>query len=113
MAPPPFRVGATVDGSRMTITFSQKACAQQYNDYLKTLGDLFYETQQCGFSASQNAVFMSLPPEITAAPPSPDEPNSVTLTFKDKAEATTWEQEMILWKIDVEEDDPSAKSQLS
>ena len=100
MAPPPLRVGATV-GSQMTITFSQRASAQKYNDYLKTLGDSFYEAQQCGYSASKNAVFMSLPPAIATTSPSPgDESNSVTLTFEDRAKAIAGEQKMILWKRD-------------
>jgi hypothetical protein len=54
-----------------------------------------------------------LAPEITNVAPSPNHPNSVILTFEDKAKAIDWEQEMILWKLDVEEDDIRAKSQLS
>lgn len=73
----------------------------------------FYKTHLCGYSASEKAVFVTLPPEITIASPSPDYPNSITLTFEDKAKAIDWEQKMILWKLDVEEDDIRAKSQLS
>lgn len=114
MTPPPLRVGATVDGSRMTITFSQRACAQKYNDYLKTLGGRFNETQQCESSASQSAVVMNVPPEVTIASPSlDDDPNSVTLIFENEAEAIAWEQEMILWKRDCQEDDATAETQLS
>ncbi|KAE8556603.1 hypothetical protein TMatcc_003984 [Talaromyces marneffei ATCC 18224] len=104
MAPPPLRVGVTVDGSRMTITFSQRACAQRYNDYLTRLEDSIYEIQECGFSASRNAVFMILPPEITTTPPSPDNPKNSTLILEDKAKAITWGQKMILWKTDIEAD---------
>jgi hypothetical protein len=56
---------------------------------------------------------MSLPPEITIGRPSPDNPNSVILTFEDKAKAIVWEQRMILWGENVKEDETGAQLQLS
>lgn len=54
-----------------------------------------------------------LAPGITIGRPSPDNPNSVILTFEDKAKAIVWEQRMILWGENVEEDETGAQSQLS
>lgn len=83
-----------------------------YYYYLQTLRDRFYDAQKCNFSIAQTVVIMDVPPEITINPPSPDEPNGITLAFKDEAKAIAWEQAMILWKIDSRKSDVTVKRQL-
>lgn len=56
---------------------------------------------------------MDVPPEITISPPSLNEPNGITLIFKDKTEAMAWEQAVILWKRGGRKSDASIKIHLN
>jgi hypothetical protein len=96
MVLPPLKVDARVSGEdsgvcRITITFSHKSSAEQYNEYLTT-SNFSHDRHHCYIDKS---VSMNLPPETTSR--SINGGKGVVLVFKDEEEAMAWETQMILW----------------
>ncbi len=92
----PFRMNATVCNGRITIIFSHKLSAINYNRYLQNLEDAFYEKQNCVLAESGDKISMDLPANITSEPDG--RLKDVNLIFSDEEEALAWEEMMILWE---------------
>lgn len=89
-------MNATVSDGRITVTFSHKTSAANYDKYLQHLDDAFYKLQKCELAESGDKISMDLPASITTEPD--QRLKDVTLVFSDDEEALAWEKKMILWK---------------
>lgn len=92
----PLRMNATVSDGRITVIFSHKTSATNYDRYLQCLDDSFYEKQNCELAESGDRISMDLPTNITTEPSG--RLKDVNLVFADAEEALAWEKKMILWK---------------
>lgn len=92
----PLTLNATVSDGRITISFSHKASARYYNNYLKNLTNSFYKEHECEIAESEDEVSMKLPSGIITEPQKG--PKDVVLVFNNQDEALAWESEMIVWE---------------
>ncbi|AEO67520.1 uncharacterized protein THITE_160849 [Thermothielavioides terrestris NRRL 8126] len=92
----PLRLNATISDRRITIIFSHKASAINYDKYLQSLDDSFYEKHNCELAKSGDRISLDLPADITAE--TNNRFKDVTLVFADAEAALTWERKMILWR---------------
>lgn len=92
----PLRLNATqISDCRIIISFSHRASAQSYYDYLK---DKENSSEIVKFEAavSGNQVSMNLPTDITLE--CPDGSKDVILAFEDEDKAEASAREMIVWE---------------
>lgn len=89
-------MNATVSDGRITIIFSHKLSAANYDRYLRHLEDAFYAKQNCELAQSGDAISMDLPAGITTEPD--ERLKDVNLVFSDEEEAMEWEAKMMLWR---------------
>jgi transposase len=86
---------ATISDGRITVTFSRKAAAADFNNYLKCLNNDFYDEQVCELAELGAQVSLNLPSGIVTEPQR--RPKDVDLIFDSAQDAEAWEKKMILW----------------
>ncbi|KIW11617.1 hypothetical protein PV08_10919 [Exophiala spinifera] len=95
----PLRLNVARDSDsecRIIISFSHKASARKYYEYLKQKENSSENRKFGGLALSEYIVSMELPSDITLE--FPENSSDVVLAFDDKDKAVAWEKEMILWE---------------